>query len=579
MRLLRSHGTPTDAFAGHTRSDSPHPADRVRRTAFDGIAHSTVAAAALLLVSIASVSAEIPRIAVELDLPSALRLSWPGDAGGVVLEESAELGSRAQWEPASRSPSLIGGRHVVALPASGHGRYFRLRLVGGGLTTLVETSPVDGEDGVSVTRECLLRFSGALSPGTILTLDRFHAEALGRRLLSRVELSSDRRTASLFFLENLPASAQVHVTFDATGVLDEQGLEVDADGDGVPGGVARLRFRTFSTTPIPGTAIHGRVFASEPVPGVGPGASATVRPLQGVTVTVDGAEESLRTTTDATGKFTLDPAPAGRFFVHVDGRTAVGSEWPNGGYYPVVGKAWETLAGHTDNLAGGTGEIYLPWIPSDALRAVSATEDTVVTFPEHVVQNNPALAGVSITIPANTLFANDGTRGGRVGIAAVPPDRLPEPLPPGLAFPIVITVQTDGPSNFDVPIPVRFPNLPDPATGDRLPPGARSALWSFDHDLGRWEIQGPMIVTTDGEYLEPEPGVGIRQPGWHGVQPGSQGVGPEGPPAPDDCHSGGSGCGCPGGPNGLNNTQRGRGRCVVGGGMGAIRGCLLNPFG
>ena len=44
----------------------------------------------------------------------------------------------------------------------------------------------------------------------------------------------------------------------------------------------------------------------------------------------------------------------------------------------------------------------------------------------------------------------------------------------GLAFPIVITVQTDGATNFDEPVPVCFPNLPDPETGNRLP--ARPAL-------------------------------------------------------------------------------------------------------
>ena len=62
------------------------------------------------------------------------------------------------------------------------------------------------------------------------------------------------------------------------------------------------------------------------------------------------------------------------------------------------------------------------------------------------------------------LFNEQGVRGGRVGIAPVAPDRLPEPLPPGLNFPLVITVQTDGPQNFDQPVPICLPNLPDPAT-------------------------------------------------------------------------------------------------------------------
>jgi hypothetical protein len=85
---------------------------------------------------------------------------------------------------------------------------------------------------------------------------------------------------------------------------------------------------------------------------------------------------------------------------------------------------------------------------------------------------------------------------------------------------LVITIQTDGPSNFDRPVPVRFPNLPDPRTGQKLPPGAKSALWSFNHDTGNWEIQGQMTVSADGLFVETNPGVGVRQPGWHGAQAG-----------------------------------------------------------
>jgi hypothetical protein len=94
----------------------------------------------------------------------------------------------------------------------------------------------------------------------------------------------------------------------------------------------------------------------------------------------------------------------------------------------------------------------------------------------------------------------------------VAPDRLPGPLPQGLELPLVITVQTDGPSNFDQPVPVRFPNLPNPVTGELLLPGAKSALISFNHDSGEWEVQGPMTVSVDGLFVESDPGVGIRQP-------------------------------------------------------------------
>jgi hypothetical protein len=405
------------------------------------------------------------------------------------------------------------------------------------LTTINRTSPAPGEADVAVTRETVFDFSAPLGDSTVLTTNRVYATYGNRRVLSRVELSSDKRKATLFYLEPLPGSTRVSVVFDGNGLADFLGRPLDADGDNLPGGSALIRFDTLSLAAVPNTAVIGQVFASEPIQG--PGTTNFVnRPLAGVTITVDGREQELRTTTDAEGRFRLQPVPAGRFFVHVDGRTAQGSQWPNGNYYPVVGKAWDAAAGRDDNLAGGNGEIFLPLIVQGTLQPTSLTTNTVVTFPSSVVSNSPAMAGVSITVPANSLFSDNGTRGGRVGIAPVPSDRLPEPLPPGLDLPIVITLQTDGPSNFDRPVPVRFPNLPDPNTGLRLPPGAKSALWSFNHDTGRWEIVGPMTVSADGLFVETDPGVGIRQPGWHGSQPGSQGEGgpmdaPDGGGPPD----------------------------------------------
>jgi hypothetical protein len=106
-----------------------------------------------------------------------------------------------------------------------------------------------------------------------------------------------------------------------------------------------------------------------------------------------------------------------------------------------------------------------------------------------------------------------------VGIAPVPPDRLPEPLPPALNPKLVITVQTDGPLNFDRPVPVRFPNL------EGLQPGEKMLLMSFNHDTGLWEVSGSTTISADGRFVEADPGVGIRAPGWHLVQVGTQAQG------------------------------------------------------
>ncbi len=391
--------------------------------------------------------------------------------------------------------------------------------------TQFASSPADGESGVSVRRETVLRFTRPLAEDTVLEGSRLFAEAAGRRVLTRSELSPDRRKATLYYLEPLPGGTRVVVTLDGVDIRDVEGRLLDADGDGIEGGTGRIAFDTFNSQTVPGTEVVGRVFASELVAGPGTGTNAVDRPLKGVTITVDGREETLRAVTDADGNFRLKNAPAGRFFVHIDGRTAEASHWPGGDYYPFIGKAWEAVAGQQDNRAGVTGMIYLPLIPAGTLRPVSAVGPTYVTFLPSVVAANPDLDGVSLMVPPNALSDDTGTRGGRVGIAPVPPNRLPEALPDDLQFPLVITVQTDGPAQFTEPVPVCFPNLPDPTTGRALAPGAKSALWSFDHDKGYWEIVGPMTVSADGRRICSDPGFGISQPGWHGTLPGTSGSG------------------------------------------------------
>lgn len=386
------------------------------------------------------------------------------------------------------------------------------------LTGVRRSSPVAGEGGIAVTRESEIEFSLPLHEGTVLGPENLFASFGGEKILARADLSPNRLKATLFYLEPLPSSARIRVTLKGEGLTDFAGRPLDLDGDGVEGGDFVFDFDTLSVTPVPETAVIGTVYDSDRDEG------GNNVPLAGVIIEVVGDEENTRTTTSSDGSFVLQPVPAGRFFVNIDGRPVTG-QFPDGDYYPFVGKAWEAQAGRQDNLAGGTGEVFLPCICAETLQPVSPTESTAIGFPEEVLLDNPELADVEIIVPANALFSDDGARGGRVGIAPVPPDRIPEPLPDGLNLPLVITIQTDGASNFAEPVPVRFPNSPDPVTGERLTPGSKSALWSFDHDTGKWEIAGPMTVTDDGLFVVSDPGVGVRQPGWHGQQRGTSGRG------------------------------------------------------
>ncbi|MBT4666007.1 MAG: hypothetical protein HOB63_05790, partial [Opitutae bacterium] len=405
------------------------------------------------------------------------------------------------------------------------------------LAGILSTSPYEGEGDVSLTREFVIRFSMPLEEGTVISRDSFYAESGSVRHVTSARLSSDRLKATLF-LNNYrwPSNTKVKVTFDGNGYRDVLGRPIDPDGDGQGGGIA---YRVFSSIGVSGsdshTSVEGWVYDSDNSKGD--------TPLAGALITVIGNEEQMNVLTGADGYFKLSPAPSGRFFVNVDGRLigappeekATDGKWRDRDYYPIVGKAWESVPGDTVPATrygvydeNGTykpdpkdGKIYLPKVMKGALQTVDANAKTKIALAPGYLEKSTAeqralLEATSITIPPGSLQADDGTTGGSVGIAPVASDRLPEPLPESLKMPLVITVQTDGASNFDVPVPARFPNV------DGLPPGTKSALWSFDHDTGKWEIAGPMTVSEDGKYLETDPGVGIRQPGWHGSSPGAE---------------------------------------------------------
>ncbi len=470
---------------------------------------------------------EPPRIEVRRGPDGTPRFIWPLRPAA-SLEVREAWSANTPWRDAETPPAIVDGANLVEASPTDSVRFHRLRLAPVPTTTrILERSPAPGEGGVAVTRETTVQFTRPVEFNIPASPESFTARLGDRPILGRVDLSADRRTATFFPLEPIPASARIQVTLDGLAFRDEAGDTVDADGDGKPGGRAVWEFDTGPIHAVPGTALLGRVLASEL-------RSGTNAPLAGVTITVDGAEESLRAVTASDGTFRLEPSPAGRFFVHVDGRTAVGSQWPSGAYYPFVGKAWDAVPGRTNNLANQTGLIFLPRIGADTLQPVHPAQETVITPPAESLAAHPELAGVRITVPPNALFSESGNRGGRVGLAPVAPDRLPEPLPPGLNLPLVITIQTDGPMNFDQPVPVRFPNLPDPGTGRLPPPGSRTAIWSFNHDTGRWEIAGPAVVSADGRFVDSLPGTGVRQPGWHGAAPGTPPRGPGSPDNPDN---------------------------------------------
>lgn len=424
------------------------------------------------------------------------------------------------------------------------------------LVTLESSSPSDGETGVAITRETILSFSSPIAKSSV-TPAAIEVFAGGELLNYSLYTNPNPAvafvdTVRVFYTPSggLPGGAIIDVMVDGSQLVDAIGRPVDGDGDGLPGGFGVVRFSTLSLTPVFGTSVCGRVFASE-ITRSTPGGMPVNTPLEGVTIHIDGIDPSVvSAVTDAMGSFRLEPVPAGEFFVQIDGRTVSSAEiggvvtatsFPDGPYYPSVGKPFTGVAGVETQLH----DIYLPLVLEGTLVPTSATEPTAVGFPAAVIADNPEFAGVVMTVPAGGLFADDGTQGGTVGIAPVDPLRLPGPLPFGVNPPLVITVQVGPafpggpiPTNFNEPVPICFPNLPDPSTGEPLPPGAETALWSFNHDSGEWEVIGPMTVTADGLLACTNPGVGILAPGWHFAARGSTASGGaiygDAPPAPTD---------------------------------------------
>lgn len=104
---------------------------------------------------------------------------------------------------------------------------------------------------------------------------------------------------------DLPPSSVIEVEFDSAGVLTVSGAPIDADADGMSGGVLRSRFATLPLSVISTTGIWGIVRDSY-----------TGEVLPGVTVRVD-AVAGKNAMTNATGHFVLMGLPSPDVFVHI----------------------------------------------------------------------------------------------------------------------------------------------------------------------------------------------------------------------------------------------------------------------
>ncbi|MCA9048818.1 MAG: Ig-like domain-containing protein, partial [Planctomycetaceae bacterium] len=371
-------------------------------------------------------------------------------------------------------------------------------------------SPTDGEEMVSVTRETIVRFNAAVDPQTV-TSDAFFLLANGKRMPGQIRVSSTEKFATIVYDSPLPASTEIQVVVNGDQITARNGLAVDADGDGQPGGILRTQFRTLPLTRIPGTNVFGYVRDS-----------VTGQPIEGVTIRVD-AFPAANVVTDENGRFELVDMPAPEFFVHIDGSTSTST--PAGYVYPNVGKPFHSVPGQTVQLEMNREvfDIFLPPMAVADIVSLSETQTTQVGFGDagraELATMFPGVDPATwdrmqVSFSPGSAIDDQGNPSTAAAIIPVPPERIPGPLPPNLNPQLVVSIQASGATSFDVPAPVTFPNL------EGLAPGEQSLIFSFDHDAGRWVVVGTGTVSSDGLTIESDPGVGIIAPGWHLTQPG-----------------------------------------------------------
>ena len=126
---------------------------------------------------------------------------------------------------------------------------------------ITEAAPYHGEKMVSLTRDIVIQFDGQVDPATINS-DTVYLIANGARLPANLRVSRTEKFVTVIAEDPLPAATEVRLVIQGTQIQGRNGLASDADGDGLPGGLAYVDFRTVPVTRIPGTAVYGFIYDS-----------------------------------------------------------------------------------------------------------------------------------------------------------------------------------------------------------------------------------------------------------------------------------------------------------------------------
>ena len=214
------------------------------------------------------------------------------------------------------------------------------------------------------------------------------------------------------------------------------------------------------------------------------------QPVPGATLRIVGHPIAARS--DANGYFMIKPAPVGTIRLVADGATVTRPG------------AWVWLQFDLVTIAGQDNGIGRPvrLIAKDMAQAITVDETHGGTLTLRQVP------GYSLKIAPNSVLFPDGTRSGQISVTVVHPDKMPDAPSFGQQPRFLVSIQ---PANalFNPPAPMSIPNL------DGLPPGQKTDMYSYDHDMGRFVSIGTGTVSDDGTVISSDPGGGVIKAGWH----------------------------------------------------------------
>ncbi len=217
----------------------------------------------------------------------------------------------------------------------------------------------------------------------------------------------------------------------------------------------------------------------------------TGEPLEGVGLAIGAAQ----TATDAAGNFILLAPPTGRQILGIDANRARAG-------LPIYATDVTVTLGEVTVLP--TAWLTAPPPPERFVPIANATSDQVIA--------DARFPGVAFTLPAGvTITGWDGILKTRIAIERILQDKLPVPPPPGRTrslFQLFFGTPMGGvPSS---PLPVTLPN------DLGLEPGGKAQLWYYDAAplpgaAAAWRLAGLGTVSTDGQTIASDPGVGIAR--------------------------------------------------------------------